>query len=166
MTVTITKIPGIAAKTAEILTKHGFKTVNAIAGSSVEKLSSVPGFGAARSHAIINAANALLNHSPSSAPEIASSPKPKRAVSKKAARARSQSKTKTSKKIARTKSSDKEKLRKEKLKKEKQRKEKLRKEKLRKEKQRKEKLKKDKTGKQKPNKPKAKVKQKQKRKKG
>jgi hypothetical protein len=141
MTVTITKISGIGTKTAEILTKHGFETVKAIAGSTVEKLSSVPGFGSARARTTIKAATALLADPPSSTPKVSSSTKPERAVSKKAARVKTKPKAKASKKAARTKSSDKEKLRKEKLKKAKQRKEKLRKEKLRKEKPKKAKVK-------------------------
>jgi hypothetical protein len=160
MTVTITKISGIGTKTAEILTKHGFKSVKAIAGSTVENLSSVPGFGSARARTTIKAATALLADPPSSTPKVSSSTKPERAVSKKAARVKTKPKAKTSKKSARTKSSDKEKLRNEKLKKAKQRKEKLKKEKQRKEKLRKEKLRKEK-----PKKAKVKAKKKQKRKK-
>ncbi|MCP4387725.1 MAG: helix-hairpin-helix domain-containing protein, partial [Gammaproteobacteria bacterium] len=60
MTVTISNISGIGPQTAEILTKHGFETVKAIAESTVEKLSSVPGFGAARARTTISAATALL----------------------------------------------------------------------------------------------------------
>jgi len=154
MNVTITEISGIGTKTAEILTKHGFKTVTAIAGSTAEKLSSIPGFGAARARTIIKAATALLTDPPSRVPKVVSLSKPKRAVSKKAARA---------------KSSDKEKLRKEKkkkkLKKKKLKKKKLKKEKLKKEKLKKEKLKKKKQLKEKLKKAKGKAKKKQKRKK-
>jgi hypothetical protein len=153
MNVTITEISGIGTKTAEILTKHGFKTVGAIAGSTVEKLSSVPGFGATRARTTIKAATALLTDPPSSTPKAVSSSKPKRAVSKKAARAKSSDKEKLRKEKLKKEKLKKKKLKKKKLKKKKLKKEKLKKEKLKKEKQRKEKLKKAKAKKkQKPKK--------------
>ena len=152
MAVTVTKISGIGPKTAAILANHGFKTVEAIAKSTVEKLSGVPGFGPSRSRTIISAASALVAGTPAKTSKTVSSPKTK-AGSKKIARAGTKSKAGASKKVARDKtkpkkgkkaagkkSSGKEKLRKEKLKKEKLRKEKLKKEKLRKEKLKKEKL--------------------------
>ena len=80
---TITDIPGIGPSTAEVLAKNGFKTLQQIAGSTVEKLAAVPGFGMIRAARVIKLANALPT-----APVTKSSPvartraKPKRAVPK------------------------------------------------------------------------------------
>ena len=80
MTVAITKIPGIGVKTAEDLTGHGFKTVAAVARSSVDKLSTVPGFGPSRSRAIIEAAKALLAAPAKRSPKTAGAAKTKKAA--------------------------------------------------------------------------------------
>jgi nucleotidyltransferase/DNA polymerase involved in DNA repair len=120
MTTIITDIPGIGPSTAKVLGENGFKTVEEIAGTTVEKLSKVPGFGAVRASAAIRAANGPLSTSrPRRATTAISRIRPIR------------------KKVAPVKSDvKKKKLISEKQKKEKQRKEKQRKEKLRKEKQR------------------------------
>ncbi len=175
----ITNIPGIGDKTAEILAAHGFKTVSAIARSTVEKLSSVPGFGPSRSGVIIAAAIALLDEPARQPQPTAATAKAKKAAGGTGARAKAAAGKKMAEKKAiwtekrdqktadadsgeksrqaklKKKQQSKEKARKEKLKKEKQRKEKARKEKLRKEKQRKEKARKEKLRKEKQRKEKA-----------
>jgi nucleotidyltransferase/DNA polymerase involved in DNA repair len=141
----ITDIPGIGPSTAKILGERGFKTAKAIAGTTVKKLSRVPGFGALRAGTVIKAAKQLIAAT----------------ATRKVDRVKSDQKKKQKQEKLR-----KEKLKKEKLKKEKQKKEKLRKAKLRKEKQKKEKLRKEKLKKAKPKKAKPKKgKSKQKRKK-
>ncbi len=63
MTTAITNIPGIGPGTAKILIENGFKTVEEIAGTTVEKLSRVPGFAAVRASVVIKAANGPLSTS-------------------------------------------------------------------------------------------------------
>jgi Holliday junction resolvasome RuvABC DNA-binding subunit len=52
----LTSISGIGPAAAELLKQHGFNSAEAIATASVEQLSQVPGFGAARSANAITAA--------------------------------------------------------------------------------------------------------------
>ena len=162
MTTIITDIPGIGPSTAKVLGENGFKTVEEIAGTTVEKLSKVPGFGAVRASAVIRAANGPLSTSrPRRATTAISRIRP---IRKKVAPVKSDVKKKKlisekqKKEKQRKEKQRKEKLRKEKQRKEKLRKEKLRKEKLRKEKQRKEKLRKEKLRKEKQSKEKTKKK--------
>ncbi|NNJ92259.1 MAG: helix-hairpin-helix domain-containing protein [Gammaproteobacteria bacterium] len=56
----LTSISGIGPAAAEILKQHGFKSAEAIAKTSVEKLSAVPGFGAIRAENAIQAAIELV----------------------------------------------------------------------------------------------------------
>lgn len=164
MAVTITQISGIGLKTAEILTQHGFNDVAKIAASTVDKLSTVPGFGPARARSIIDAAGILLTGTAASPPAAAGSVKPATPVRSPTATTATGSKTGADKtrnrsaspvkkgsgsKAAGARRSDAEKLRKAKSKQEQQRKQKLEKEKKRKEKLKKEKLRQEKLKKEK-----------------
>jgi len=132
MKTTIIDVPGIGPDSEKILIENGFKTLKGLAGTTVEKLTSVPGFGIARAGKVIKAANELLLSSvSSSARAVSPVASRKKQVQKKATQATPNKNTQ-------------EKLKKEKLKKKKLRKEKLKKEKLKKEKLKKEKLKKEK----------------------
>ena len=123
----INEISGIGPSSAKILIKNGFNTIKGIAGSSVEKLSQVPGFGKIRAAKVIKAAKSLQ-----SSPQTGGTAVNKGLqIHRQAARKKSNKKTDAKQRIEKQR---KEKLRKEKLRKEKQRKEKLRKEKLKKEK--------------------------------
>jgi hypothetical protein len=60
MKTTITGISGIGPDTAKVLHERGFKTLSAIAGTTIEQLCGVPGFGTTRASRVIRAANELL----------------------------------------------------------------------------------------------------------
>jgi hypothetical protein len=60
MKTTITGISGVGSGTAKTLHEQGYKTLSAIAGATIEQLSSVPGFGTTRASRVIRAANELL----------------------------------------------------------------------------------------------------------
>ncbi|WP_028579308.1 helix-hairpin-helix domain-containing protein [Desulfogranum japonicum] len=57
----ITEVTGIGPHTAQILAQYGYDNVETLAAASVELLSAVPGFGAARAELIIAAAQKLLS---------------------------------------------------------------------------------------------------------
>ena len=61
MSTPLTNIPGIGPSTAEALQTHGFDSLETLAASSIEKISEVPGFGAARSAAILQAASDMAS---------------------------------------------------------------------------------------------------------
>ena len=56
----VVEVAGIGQATSIVLAKHGFKTVDDIAGASIESLSAVPGFAGVRSVQTIKKAKALL----------------------------------------------------------------------------------------------------------
>ena len=56
----LTAIPGIGPATARTLADAGYSTVKAVAKTSENKLSKVPGFGNARAAAVIAAAQGTL----------------------------------------------------------------------------------------------------------
>ena len=68
---TITDVPGIGIKTAELLAEHRVKTPAALAKASIEKITSIPGFSEARAATAIEAAKTLLagDDAPASAGE-------------------------------------------------------------------------------------------------
>lgn len=59
MTTEITNIAGVGSTTAAILSEHKFNTVASIANATVEALSAVPGFSAARAEKTIKTAKQL-----------------------------------------------------------------------------------------------------------
>ncbi|MDH3537279.1 MAG: helix-hairpin-helix domain-containing protein [Gammaproteobacteria bacterium] len=67
----ITDIPGIGPKTAEILFANSFKTLAGIASSPAARLAEVPGFGMSRATVIIEAANKLLKTTAANATKMA-----------------------------------------------------------------------------------------------
>ncbi|MCP4125479.1 MAG: hypothetical protein GY753_00265 [Gammaproteobacteria bacterium] len=58
--VDILDIKGVGESAKSVLVEHGFKSVKAISKASIESVSAVPGFGPARSKAIILAAADLM----------------------------------------------------------------------------------------------------------
>ncbi len=56
----LTAIPGIGERTAEMLGKHGFTTIQQIAEAAVEDLLGVPGFGEIRAAIIIETVAGIL----------------------------------------------------------------------------------------------------------
>jgi len=63
MKTVITDIAGIGPSTAKILGKHGFRTVEGVAGATAVKLAQVPGFGKVRAARVIAAAKRLVSGS-------------------------------------------------------------------------------------------------------
>jgi len=57
---TMTNVPGIGIKTAELLAEHRVKTPAALAKASIEEITSIPGFSEARAATAIAAAKTLL----------------------------------------------------------------------------------------------------------
>ena len=60
MAAQLIKITGIGPAAAQTLMDHGFKTVESIADTTIEKLSAVPGFSVIRAQKTIDAAKQLL----------------------------------------------------------------------------------------------------------
>ncbi|MBF0251493.1 MAG: helix-hairpin-helix domain-containing protein, partial [Alphaproteobacteria bacterium] len=73
---TLTDIKGVGKAAAERLQEAGFKTVDDVAGASVDALSKVSGFGGERAKTIIAAAKALDGGEPAPAK---AEPAPKKA---------------------------------------------------------------------------------------
>ena len=67
MKASITDITGIGPAAAAALTEHGLGSLKALARASVEKVSAVPGFSAARAQKVIAAAAELLAGTPEAA---------------------------------------------------------------------------------------------------
>ena len=61
MAAAIIDIPGIGPVTAASLAEHGYRTPRKLAGASIEKLASVPGFSTARDSKVIAADRELLS---------------------------------------------------------------------------------------------------------
>ena len=61
----IERVPGIGPHSAKVLTTSGFDSIGSLANATVEQLSTVPGFGAARAGKVIRSAAALVSASPS-----------------------------------------------------------------------------------------------------
>ena len=61
----IERVPGIGPHSAKVLTTSGFDSIDSLANATVEQLSTVPGFGAARAGKVIRSAAALVSASPS-----------------------------------------------------------------------------------------------------
>ena len=57
MKTAITDIPGIGQDTAKVLMESGFKSLQDIAGTSIDNLAAVQGFGPIRAGRVIHAAN-------------------------------------------------------------------------------------------------------------
>ena len=57
---TIIDIPGIGPAAQGTLAEHGIRTLRKLAGTSVTKLATVPGFSEARAGKVIDAASDLL----------------------------------------------------------------------------------------------------------
>lgn len=57
----ITNIAGVGSTTAAVLSQHKFSTVASVANTTIEELTTVPGFSVARAEKIITAAKQLLN---------------------------------------------------------------------------------------------------------
>lgn len=143
MAIAITQISGIGAKTADIMAGHGFESIESIAGSTIEKISVVPGFGQVRAAAIIAAAKSLLADPAYRSHQVTETATTKKNARKTTARPRTRSSTASGRKapVNKTKSKpwsgkkaaasvieNKEKARQAKLIKEQRRKENLRKE--------------------------------------
>jgi len=58
---TIIDIPGIGPAAQDTLAEHGIRTLRKLAGTSVTKLATVPGFSEARATKVIDAAADLLS---------------------------------------------------------------------------------------------------------
>lgn len=56
----IERVPGIGPHSAEVLSRSGFASVASLADATVDQLSAVPGFGAARARKVIRSAAALV----------------------------------------------------------------------------------------------------------
>lgn len=56
MSTPLTEVPGIGPSTAEVLQANGFDSAETLAASTLEKISEVPGFGASRATAVLEAA--------------------------------------------------------------------------------------------------------------
>ena len=61
MKATIIDIQGIGPAAEESLAEHGYRTLRKLAGTTVEKLATVPGFSEARAGKVIAAAAELLH---------------------------------------------------------------------------------------------------------
>jgi Mg-chelatase subunit ChlI len=112
----LTSISGIGPAAAEILKQHGFKSAEAIAKTSVEKLSAVPGFGAIRSENAIKAAIELVT------PVVESQGSPEPVDEPAKEKSEKQSKSKGKKKPSKDKKKSKKKDKKKKDKKKKKKK--------------------------------------------
>lgn len=130
MKTAIIDVPGIGPASEKILVENGFRTLRELAGTTVEKLSSVPGFSEIRASKVIKAANELLATAGTASAKVPGSNKSREQKTGKIITSGTGSEKKTVK------------MKQEKLKKEKLRKEKLKKEKLRKKAPRKEKARK------------------------
>ena len=96
MAAPLIKITGIGPAAAQTLMDHGFKTVESIADTTVEKLSAVPGFSVIRAQKTIDAANQLLASTTSDSATATSVKKPavkKPAVKKRAVKKPASKKT-------------------------------------------------------------------------
>jgi len=78
----LTDVRGIGPAATAILADNGLATVRALAKSSVDDLSKIPGFGPARAIAVIAAAAAVLEEAAEGAAEAAPEPKGKKKAKK------------------------------------------------------------------------------------
>ncbi|MDQ6950435.1 MAG: helix-hairpin-helix domain-containing protein [Mariprofundales bacterium] len=89
----LTEITGVGEATAAVLADHGFISVQSLAEATIEQLTQVPSFGAARAQATIQAAMKVANLPSNPMPANA---KPAKKASKK--KKRSEKKNKAEKK--------------------------------------------------------------------
>ncbi|MDX2505331.1 MAG: helix-hairpin-helix domain-containing protein [Gammaproteobacteria bacterium] len=70
MTTELTKIAGIAERTAEFLKENGYPSVESIANSTIENLAKVRGFSVSRAEKVIQQASVILSAEPPSAQNV------------------------------------------------------------------------------------------------
>lgn len=78
-----TSISGIGQHKAEVLKQHGFSSVAAIAGASVEQIQAVPGFGVILATEVIEEAQRLFKEQAAAQKQIAKQKKKKAKKKKK-----------------------------------------------------------------------------------